>query len=384
MLRNYIKNTILLLLSLLLFCSSPQGRTAKVIESEGLILRDKPTMQGRQLALMKEKEEVLVQSDDGPEETLYGRKSRWFEVKYRGIQGYAFGGFLEFTGKQNSVSNKTDFPKELPKTITNSIGMEFMLIPAGEFLMGCSDGDTLCYDDEKPQHKVRITKPLYMSKYEVTQGQWKKVIGSNPSRFKDCGADCPVESVSWKDAQQFIQKLNDTSFRDRSAGQKGTYRLPAEAEWEYAARAGTNTIWYGNLDEIAWYNENSGITTHSVGKKRPNAFGLYDMLGNVWEWTADRYDPSYYQDSPKQDTEGLGLFAIYRVLPRGSQKSSTGVTGAPPRDGGYPGLFSSYRVLRGGSWSTYASGIRVSLRDGDYADYRFCNCGFRLVYLPQD
>ncbi|HNH08671.1 MAG TPA: formylglycine-generating enzyme family protein [Leptospiraceae bacterium] len=317
-----------------------------------MILRDKPTMQGRQLALMKEKEEVLVQRDDGPEETLFGRKSRWFEVKYKGIQGYAFGGFLEFTGKQNSVTKKTDVQKELPKTITNSIGMEFVLIPAGEFLMGCSDGDSECYENEKPQHKVKITKPFYMGKYEVTQGQWKKVMGKNPSRFKNCGADCPVETVSWNDTQTFIEKLcsQERTFLEIITFQKCKYRLPTEAEWEYAARAGTNTIWYGNLDEIAWYDKNSGNTTHPVGKKRPNAFGLYDMLGNVEEWVEDWFSEDYYKSSPEFDPKGK--------------------------------YYWTRRGFRGGCWLYTARFVRSSSRNYSPPELRHFNVGFRLVLSP--
>ncbi len=359
--KNYFKmqrilmKKILLFPFILLFCSSPQGRTAKVIEPEGLILRDRPTMQGRQLALMKEKEEVLVQRDDGPEDTLHGRKSRWFEVKYKGIKGYAFGAFLEYTGKQNSVTNKLDFPKEFPKTITNSVGMEFVLIPAGEFLMGCSDGDKECYDWEKPQHKVKITKPFYIGKVEVTQEQWEKVTGNNPSYYKDCGKDCPVEKVSWNDAQEYIEKLckKEKTFLQIITFQKCRYRLPTEAEWEYSARAGTAAKYYAeNPDSIGWFDENSGVKTHPVGQKKPNAFGLYDMLGNVWEWVSDWYAEKYYSTSP--DTDPVG-----------------------PDKG-------SYRVLRGGSWSSYVRYTRASLRNDINPDYGSSSFGFRLVLVPQD
>jgi formylglycine-generating enzyme required for sulfatase activity len=202
------------------------------------------------------------------------------------------------------------------KMITNSIGMEFALIPAGEFMMGCSDGDSDCSNDEKPQHKVSISKSFYMGKYEVTQGQWKRVMGNNPSYFQNCGENCPVEQVSWNDVQDFIKKLCESEKMNPCK-----YRLPTEAEWEYAARAGARTELYNgklenngyfeskNLDRIGWFAGNAKATyeggftirdlseilefyknaphqfagTQVVGKKEPNAWGLYDMIGNVWE-----------------------------------------------------------------------------------------------------
>lgn len=231
------------------------------------------------------------------------------------------------------------------RTARSSIGMEFVKIPVGEFLMGCSKGDRDCQSEEKPEHKVKITNPFYMGKYEVTQGQWEKVMGSNPSHFKNCGADCPVEQVSWEDVQEFIEILNSSG--------KETYRLPTEAEWEYAARAGTNTPRYGNLDAIAWYDKNSGGKTHPVGKKKPNAFGLYDMLGNVFEWTTDFFDENYYRSSPKLDPKG-------------------------PESG-------SGRVLRGGTLYNDMQDVRISYRfsyDPNFRNDR--RNGFRLVLMPQN
>ena len=165
-------------------------------------------------------------------------------------------------------------------------GIEFVKIPPGEFLMGSTSRHAR--DDEKPVTRVRISKGFYLGKTEVTQSQWQAVMGDNPSYSKDGGDDCPVEMVPWNDVQEFIGKLNA-----RSGGER--YRLPTEAEWEYAARAGTTTDTYaGNVTEpngndpvvnrIAWYRENSGGQPQPVGQKAPNGFGLYDMLGNVWEW----------------------------------------------------------------------------------------------------
>jgi formylglycine-generating enzyme required for sulfatase activity len=166
--------------------------------------------------------------------------------------------------------------------------MEFVLMPAGTFTMGSPASDPNAYDDEKPAHQVTISKPFYMGKYEVTQAQWKAVMGSenNPSYFK--GDSLPVDHVSWRDVQEFIQKLNR---REEQAS--GVFcRLPTEAEWEYAARAGTTTLYsFGDdaaeLDDYAWYAGNADHTSYPVGQKKPNAWGLYDMHGNVSEWCQD-------------------------------------------------------------------------------------------------
>jgi len=161
--------------------------------------------------------------------------------------------------------------------------MEFVLIPAGEFDMGSG------IDNEGPVHYVKNPKPFYLSKYEVTQKQWREVMGSDPSFFK--GDDLPVEQVSWNDVQEFIKKLNE-----REGAEK--YRLPSEAEWEYAARGGNATRYTFEddefeLDEYGWYHENSNYETHPIGQKKPNSWGLYDMHGNVWEWVQDEWHDSY-------------------------------------------------------------------------------------------
>ncbi len=321
-------------------------QTAKVIEPQGLILRDAPSTKGKQLALMKEKEEVVVLNDNGPEETLFGRKSRWFEVVYKNKKGWAFGGFLEYNRQINTTQSTN--ASQL-NTFTNSIGMEFVLIPSGEFMMGCVDGDKDCKSEEKPQHKVRITKSFYMGKYEVTQGQWKKVMGDNPSKFKNCGDNCPVDFVSWNQVQEFIKKLNSR--------EKRSYRLPTEAEWEYAARGGTNTIYYWgseNKGDYAWYTENSENKTHPVGQKKPNSFGLYDMIGNVWEWVEDRFHQNYYANSPLSDPDGSPVGAN-RIL-RGSSWG-------------------------GGHWSPHNITDRTSYRFYHEPNLRNEGIGFRLV-LP--
>jgi formylglycine-generating enzyme required for sulfatase activity len=223
----------------------------------------------------------------------------------------------------------------LPKSLRSPQGIEMVYIPPGSFIMGSTNGDP----DEKPTHQVTISQPFYMGKYEVTQAQWLEVMGNNPSTFKNCTA-CPVEHVSWDDVQSFINRLNETNDGLR-------YRLPTEAEWEYSCRAGTTGDYAGNLSEIAWYRKNSGSRTHAVGEKQPNAWGLADMHGNVWEWCQDWYHETYY-GAPSDGSAWLS---------GGDQK---------------------YRVLRGGSWSFAASYLRSAVRIPVTPNTRD-DFGFRLV-----
>jgi formylglycine-generating enzyme required for sulfatase activity len=217
-------------------------------------------------------------------------------------------------------------------------GVEFVFVKGGCFEMGDTFGDG--DKDEKPVHEVCVDD-FYLGKYEVTQGQWEKVMGNNPSGFK--GRDNPVEQVSWNDVQEYIGRLN------RQSGRK--YRLPTEAEWEYAARSGGKKERFSGtsqegVGEYAWYDSNSGGQTHPVGQKKPNGLGLYDMSGNVWEWCADWYDENYYKSSPKNN-------------PRG------------PSSG-------SMRVLRGGSRGVSLGGVRTTARDGGAPAARNGMVGFRL------
>lgn len=190
----------------------------------------------------------------------------------------------------NVAKNAEKSGKAGQKTFTNSIGMEFVLVPAGSFMMGADKNFEDASDNEGPVHTVKISKPFYLGKYEVTQEQWVAVMGSNPSKFK--GRPFPVEQVSWNDSKRFIQKLNTME-----GGNK--YRLPTEAEWEYACRAGTITKFSfgddeGQLESYAWFRGNSGERTHPVGQLQPNPWGLYDMYGNVSEWVEDQYHRTYY------------------------------------------------------------------------------------------
>ncbi|MGD0900612.1 MAG: SUMF1/EgtB/PvdO family nonheme iron enzyme, partial [Thermoguttaceae bacterium] len=199
----------------------------------------------------------------------------------------------------------------LPVEITNSIGMKLVLIPPGEFMMGVPNSYAVnrrfALDPvwgEKPQHPVRITRPFYLGKYKVTQEEWEAVLGkgNNPSQFK--GPKNPVEQVSWDDCQQFLKKLSEMAGDPR-----GSYRLPTEAQWEYACRAGSTGDWcFGSneaeLEDYAWYRQNSRGNTHPVGQKKPNGWRLYDMHGNVYEWCADWHDADYYKASPGSDPTG--------------------------------------------------------------------------------
>ncbi len=171
-----------------------------------------------------------------------------------------------------------------PGTLTDGLnGSKFAQICPSTFMMGSPKSESGRDSNEGPQHQVTISKAFELQTTEVTQSQWQAVMGSTPSDFK--GPDLPVEQVSWDDAQAFISKLN-------ALGDGYRYRLPTEAEWEYAARAGTTGPYAGDLDAMAWYSQNSGNKTHPVGTKAPNAWGLYDMHGNVWEWTQD-WDGAY-------------------------------------------------------------------------------------------
>ena len=208
-------------------------------------------------------------------------------------------------------------------------GLTYVWIPPGAFTMGCSPADLGCLDDEKPAHPVTIGRGFWLGRTPVTQQAYQRVRGENPSDLK--GPSLPVESLDWNAAKNYCLAIGG--------------RLPTEAEWEYAARAGSTGARYGNLNEIAWYSENSLGKTHEVGRKQANAFGLYDMLGNVWEWVAD-WSEKY------------------------SSGAQTDPTGA--ESGGY-------RVLRGGSWGGSSTLVRVSARSGLEPTGRRDNIGFRCA-----
>jgi formylglycine-generating enzyme required for sulfatase activity len=220
------------------------------------------------------------------------------------------------------------------------VKLEMVWVPAGEFDMGSPASETDRIDSET-QHRVTLSKGFWMGKYEVTQEQWERVMGSNPSNFK--GARNPVEQVSWTDCQEFIGKVNRLV-------DGGGFRLPTEAEWEYACRAGTKTRFHtgdadGDLDGAGWYTGNSGDKTHPVGEKKANAFGLFDMHGNVWEWCLDWYGD--YPTAAVTDPAGPGSGEI--------------------------------RVVRGGCWVYDAWLCRSAFRFRSDPGYRWINLGFRLA-----
>ena len=220
-------------------------------------------------------------------------------------------------------------------------GMEFVWIPGGCFRMGRTNG----YVNERPVHEVCVDG-FWMGKYEVTQTQWGAVMGSNPSHFR--GGRNPVENVSWNDTQDFIYRLNSRG--------NGLFRLPTEAEWEYAARSGgRDEIYSGgsDVDQVAWYIENSESKTHPVGGKAPNGFNLYDMSGNVWEWCQDWYVKDAYANHH-------GANPV----------SNDSVSGK--------------RIVRGGNWACKAIYVRCALRARLSPDDRFGTNGFRIVRLLQE
>lgn len=229
------------------------------------------------------------------------------------------------------------------KVTIDDHGLAWVSIPGGSFEMGCSPNDQRCEDDETPPHRVKVSG-FKMTQTEITQAQYKAIIGDNPSRFQppqttDACPDCPVEQVNWKHAKAFCKAVDA--------------RLPSEAEWEYAARAGTETIYYCGddsncLDGIAWHDDNSNHSTHPVGTKTMNAFGLYDMTGNVWEWVEDCYNDDY-TDAPSD--------------------------GSPWLEGNCRD-----RLKRGGSYASESVGeLRTSIRVHDFPNYAYRYYGFRCV-----
>jgi formylglycine-generating enzyme required for sulfatase activity len=221
-------------------------------------------------------------------------------------------------------------------------GLNYVWIPAGTFMMGCSPGDTECDPDEKPPHQGTLTRGFWMGQAEVTVAAYKRfataagrTMPAAPNFNSGWANDnMPIVYVTWADAQTYCGWVGG--------------RLPTEAEWEYAARGGSTEARYGGITEVAWYDQNSGGQTHEVAQKRANGFGLYDTLGNVWEWVNDRFDENYYRSSPSQDPSG-------------------------PTSG-------PYRVLRGGSWNIYPRGVRVSDRGRNTPEDRGNDVsGFRCV-----
>jgi formylglycine-generating enzyme required for sulfatase activity len=241
-----------------------------------------------------------------------------------------------------------------------------ILIEAQTFEMGCTAGMSGCYADESPAHDVTLTNDFYIGETEVTQAEYQAMMGTNPSGFSGCGSDCPVETVSWHMSAAFANAVSDSEALEQcytctGSGTStdcsiavepyscGGYRLPTEAEWEAAARCGEDTLYAGStvIGDVAWYNGHSGSTTHTVATKASNACGLYDMSGNVWEWTQDWYSSSYYSSSPGTDPVGA--------------------------------TFGDGRGRRGGSWGNGPLSARVASRDWIDPANRYVNFGLRLL-----
>ena len=252
---------------------------------------------------------------------------------------------------------QTPTTRNLPQPIQQLIN-DLVAVQGGTFTMGSPNTEADRSGDEY-QHQVTLSS-FYIGKYPVTQAQWQAIMGSNPSKFK--GDNLPVESVSWDDIQVFLTKLN-TLYSPPSGGQGGGFfRLPTEAEWEYAARGGHKSSFNkggqggfkyagsNNIDEVAWYDKNSGNKTHPVGQKKPNELGIYDMSGNVWEWCQDWYDGNYYKNSPANNPTGQ--------------------------------ISGSFRVLRGGGWIFNAQYCRSAARIFITISSLIYGSGFRLVFVP--
>lgn len=245
------------------------------------------------------------------------------------------------------MQTDTQLPARFIQELPDGTSFEMILVEGGEFMMGGSD--EAAFDQENPIHPVRLSS-YYLATFPIVQAIWKSVMNDNPSRFK--GENHPVEKVSWDDTQTFVKRLKEKTGK--------SYRLPTEAEWEFAARGGTQTENYlyagsDKLKEVGWYVENAGNGTRPVGMLLPNELGLHDMSGNVLEWCEDWYSGNYYQ----------------ACLDRGLIENPSG-----PIEG-------SNRVLRGGRWSYGARSCRVSFRYSDGSDWRINGVGFRLALSPQ-
>ncbi|MSR45167.1 MAG: hypothetical protein EXS15_07430 [Phycisphaerales bacterium] len=308
---------------------------------------------------------------DGNEMAIAGSRMGWAEI----LEQDPSPTVVTDATLRTAISG-TGLPWRVRDRIT---GIEMLLVPSGEFVMGMSRGDANANTDEKPAHDVILTRPFYLGRTEVTQAQWLKLMGSNQSYFQDInfqalpeadrdaklaelmeagytrqqaeeklGAEVmttvvtmnwPVETLTFDDLAPFLQRAN--------------LRLPSEAEWEYACRAGSREPRYGSLDEIAWQSENSQERTHAVGEKQANALGFHDMIGNVWEWVHDWYGADYY---------------------RACENGATDPTGSAQNP---------FRVLRGGSWDQSDKNCRASFRMNHYTgDPRITDYGFRVARTP--
>ena len=252
--------------------------------------------------------------------------------------------YLGYRYWQNSVARLALLPNTVTSadgtTFRNRLQQEFLRLPAGKFKMGSAQGIA----DELPQREINIAQPFYLGKYEVTQLQWEKLMGGRPGQSQADNA--PVTQISWNDAHKFVKKLNELN-------DGYVYRLPSEAEWEYAARAGEDGDYIKNLEEMAWHEKNSSGYIHPVGQKKPNAFGLYDIFGNAWEWCEDH--AGSYRNAP---TDGKPYY------------DANAAENGP-------------HSLRGACFSCKANKIRAAFRANNYANARNDSLGFRLAATPR-
>jgi len=243
------------------------------------------------------------------------------------------------------------------------LGMSFVWVPAGCFEMGCGEWMGGCSDSEKPPHKVCLNG-FWMARHEVTQQQWRLLMGTNPAGFNRCGLQCPVEKVSWLEAVEFAKKLSaKTGYR---------FRLPTEAEWEYACRSGGRQQRYAGgeaADAVAWYKENAAASPHAVGRKLPNDLGIFDMTGNVWEWCLDSFDNDAYLKALRTLENPVFINDKFAdIYKEGYARIVRLLTGA-----------SGYRSVRGGSWGNGIDHLRSTGRIKGDPDSRRDWLGFRLV-----
>ena len=247
--------------------------------------------------------------------------------------------------RQAETQERTTRLKELLPSLLENLKQQMVTVQGGTFTMGCTEEQGSCDDDEKPVRQVQVNS-FRISKYQVTQDLWAAVMGKNPSKFRNCPR-CPVENVGWDDTKTFLKKLNALT------GER--YRLPTDAEWEYAARGGQKSqahLYVGSddLDSVSWYDKNSGNRVHQVGQKQPNGLGLYDMSGNVWEWVEDCWNKKYP---------------------------------GPPADGSaWKSRDCARHMLRGGAWTSYPRYLRASNRYWNLSAFLRDDVGFRLAGTP--
>lgn len=289
--------------------------------------------------LARKEEEIRLRVEEETRQRFEELERTRLEVEELKRSAEAAGLIVEARVRAARETQRIPAVDSVPASMTNGLGIEFMWIPPGSFMMGAET-----YLNEKPAHEVTINEGFYLGKFVVTQEQWEAVMGNNPSFFK--GKNLPVDKVTWEDCIAFIARLN-------AQKDKYTYRLPSEAEWEYAARGGTTGEYAGDVDKIAWYWKKPGGRSQPVGCKEPNAFGLFDMYGNVWEWCQDWYHNSY-AGAP---TDGSAWMS------GGEQK---------------------YHVVRGGSFKHDPVFCRSAMRlKITWIVTRFLSVGFRVVAVAR-